>query len=53
MKQTKEEIEAQIIALLLRRTGHQRVLRSVTQALEAVEKELAELLQALSAHVKD
>lgn len=50
MKQTKEEIEAQIIALLQRRTGHQRVLRSVTQALEAVEKELAELLRQLAEH---
>jgi|688.fasta_scaffold247837_4 DNA repair exonuclease SbcCD ATPase subunit len=48
MKQTKEEIEAQIIALLQRRTGHQRVLRSVTHALETLEKELAELLQQLA-----
>lgn len=53
MTQTNEEIEAQIIALLQRRTGHQRVLRSVTHALEAVEKELAELLQALPTRVKD
>ena len=50
MKQTKEEIEAQIIALLLRRTGHQRVLRSVTHALETLEKELAELLRQLTEH---
>jgi hypothetical protein len=52
MKQTKEEIEAQIIALLQRRTGHQRVLRSVTHALEAVEKELADLLGQLSSKSK-
>ena len=50
MKQTKAEIEAQIIALLQRRTGHQRVLRSVTHALETLEKELAELLRQLPKH---
>ena len=50
MKQTNEEIEAQIIALLQRRTGHQRVLRSVTHALKTLEKEIAELLRQLAQH---
>jgi len=50
MKQTKEEIEAKIIALLRRRSGHQRVLCSVTPALETLEKELAELLRQLAEH---
>ena len=46
MKQTKEEIEAQMIAWLKIRTGIQRKVRASTTALEAVEKKLAELLQA-------
>jgi hypothetical protein len=50
MKQTKEEIEAQIIALLKRRTEGQRIVRSLTQALESLEKELKELLQQLAKH---
>jgi hypothetical protein len=47
MKQTKEEIEAQMIARLKLRTEIQRIVRSSTAALEAVEKELAELVSQL------
>ena len=50
MKQTKEEIEAQIIALLKRRTEGQRVVRSLTEAIETLDKELAELLRQLAEH---
>ena len=44
MNNTKEEIEAQMIARLKLRTEIQRIVRSSTAALEAVEKELAELV---------
>ena len=50
MKQTKEEIEAQIIALLKRRTEGQRVVRSITEAIETLDQELAELLRQLAEH---
>ena len=53
MKQTKEEIEAQIIAWLKIRTGIQRKVRASTSALEAVEKKLADLVQSLPRSVKD
>ena len=44
MNNTKEEIEAQMIARLNLRTEIQRIVRSSTAALESVEKELAELV---------
>ena len=44
MNNTKEEIEAQMIARLKLRTEIQRIVRSSTAALEAVEKELADLV---------
>lgn len=44
MNNTKEEIESQMIARLKLRTEIQRIVRSSTAALEAVEKELAELV---------
>jgi len=47
MKQTKEEIEAQIIAWLKMRTGIQRKVRASTTALEAVEKKIADLVGQL------
>jgi hypothetical protein len=47
MNNTKEEIEAQMIARLKLRTEIQRIVRSSTAALEAVEKELAELVTQL------
>ena len=50
MKQTKEEIEAQIVALLKRRTEGQRVVRSITEAIETLDQELAELLRQLAEH---
>jgi hypothetical protein len=50
MNKTKQEIEAQIIALLKRRTEGQRIVRSLTQALESLEKELKDLLQQLAKH---
>jgi hypothetical protein len=52
MKQTKEEIEAQIIAWLKMRTGIQRKVRASTTALEAVEKKLADLVGQLSSKSK-
>ena len=51
MKQTKEEIEAQIIAWLKIRTGIQRKVRASTTALEAVEKKLADLLRQLTEQI--
>ena len=53
MKQTKEEIEAQIIAWLKMRTEIQRKVRASTTALEAIEKKLADLVQSLPPRVKD
>ena len=50
MKQTKEEIEAQIIDWLKMRTECQRQVREITTALEAVELKLAELLRQLAEH---
>ena len=50
MKQTKEQIEAQIIAALKSRTEGQRVVRSLTEAIETLDKELAELLRQLAEH---
>ena len=47
MNNTKEEIEAQMIARLKLRTEIQRIVRSSTAALEAIEKELAELIRQL------
>ena len=52
MKQTKEEIEAQIIAWLKIRTGIQRKVRASTSALEAVEKKLADLVIQLKEQSK-
>jgi hypothetical protein len=52
MKQTKEEIEAQIIAWLKMRTGIQRKVRASTTALEAVEKKLADLVGQLPSKSK-
>jgi hypothetical protein len=52
MKQTKEEIEAQIIAWLKMRTGIQRKVRASTTALEAVEKKLADLVGQLPSKFK-
>lgn len=53
MNNTKEEIEAQMIARLKLRTEIQRIVRSSSAALEAVEKELIDLLQALPPRLKD
>jgi len=47
MNYTKEEIETQMIARLKLRTEIQRIVRSSTAALEAIEKELAELVNQL------
>ena len=47
MNHTKQEIETQMIARLKLRTEIQRIVRSSTAALEAVEKELAELVSQL------
>lgn len=47
MNNTKEEIEAQMIARLKLRTEIQRIVLSSTIALEAIEKELAELVRQL------
>jgi hypothetical protein len=47
MKQTKEEIEAQIIDWLKMRTEIQRQVREITTALEAVELKLADLVNQL------
>ena len=44
---TRQEIEAQMIARLKLRTEIQRIIRSSTAALEAIEKELAELVTQL------
>ena len=44
MNNTKEEIEAQMIARLKLRTECQRQVREITTALEAVELKLADLL---------
>ena len=52
MKQTKEEIEAQIIAWLKMRTEIQRKVRASTSALEAVEKKLADLVIQLKEQSK-
>ena len=52
MKQTKEEIEAQIIAWLKLRSGIQRKVRASTTALEAVEKKLADLVIQLKEQSK-
>lgn len=52
MKQTKEEIEAQMIAWLKLRTGIQRKVRASTTALEAVEKKLADLVIQLKEQSK-
>ena len=52
MKQTKEEIEAQMIAWLKLRTGIQRKVRASTSALEAVEKKLADLVIQLKEQSK-
>ena len=40
----RQEIETQMIARLKLRTEIQRIVRSSTAALEAIEKELAELV---------
>ena len=47
MNYTKEEIETQMISRLKLRTEIQRIVRSSTAALEAIEKELAELVSQL------
>jgi hypothetical protein len=52
MKQTKEEIEAQIIAWLKMRTGIQRKVRASMTALEAVEKKIADLVGQLPSKFK-
>ena len=52
MNNTKEEIEAQMIARLKLRTEIQRIVRSSTAALESVEKELAELVTQLQEQSK-
>jgi hypothetical protein len=53
MNNTKQEIEAQIIAWLKMRTEIQRQVREITTALEAVELKLADLVQSLPPRVKD
>lgn len=53
MNNTKQEIETQMIARLKLRTEIQRIVRSSTAALEAIEKELADLVQSLPPRVKD
>jgi hypothetical protein len=52
MKQTKEEIEAQIIDWLKMRTEIQRQVREITTALEAVELKLADLVNQLQEQSK-
>ena len=47
MNNTKQEIETQMIARLKLRTEIQRIFLSSTAALEAIEKELAELVRQL------